>query len=67
MPIRIGDLKLYSLQELSEKLGVTKVTLRTYLKNGKMKGQKMGTTWYVSEESLREYFNATKQAEKAGG
>jgi len=64
MPIQIGDIKLYSLQELSEKLGVTKVTLRTYLKNGKMKGQKMGTTWYVSEESLREYFNATKQVQE---
>ena len=64
MPIQIGELKLYSLQELSEKLGVTKVTLRTYLKNGKMKGQKMGTTWYVSEESLREYFNATKQTQE---
>ena len=64
MPIQIGDIRLYSLQELSEKLGVTKVTLRTYLKNGKMKGQKMGTTWYVSEESLREYFNATKQVQE---
>ena len=60
MPIQIGDIRLHSLKELSEKLGVTKVTLRTYLRNGKIKGRKMGTTWYVTEESLREYFNAQR-------
>jgi excisionase family DNA binding protein len=61
MPIQIGDIKLHSLKELSEKLGVTKVTLRTYLRTGKIKGRKMGTTWYVTEESLREYFNADRR------
>jgi excisionase family DNA binding protein len=61
MPIQIGDIKLHSLKELSEKLGVTKVTLRTYLRSGKIKGRKMGTTWYVTEESLGEYFNAERR------
>jgi excisionase family DNA binding protein len=60
MPIQIGDIRLHSLKELSEKLGVTRVTLRTYLRDGKIKGGKMGTTWYVTEESLREYFNAQR-------
>lgn len=61
MPIQIGDIRLYSLKELSEKLGVTKITLQTYLKTGKIKGRKMGTTWHVTEESLREYFNADRR------
>jgi len=61
MPIQIGDIRLYSLKELSEKLGVSEVTLRTYLREGKIKGRKMGTTWYVTEESLREYFNAERR------
>ena len=61
MPIQIGDIKLYSLKELSEKLEVTRVTLRSYLRSGKIKGRKMGTTWYVTEESLREYFNAERR------
>jgi excisionase family DNA binding protein len=61
MPIQIGDIRLHSLKELSEKLGVTKVTLRTYLREGKIKGRKMGITWYVTEESLREYFNAERR------
>ncbi len=61
MPVRIGDSRLHSLKELSEKLGVTKLTLQTYLREGKIKGRKMGTTWYVTEESLREYFNAERR------
>jgi excisionase family DNA binding protein len=56
MPITFTNLVLYDLQELSKKLNVHIVTLRTYLKEGRLRGQKMGTKWYVSEESLREFF-----------
>jgi excisionase family DNA binding protein len=61
MPIQIGNIRLYSLKELSENLGVTKVTLRSYLRKGKIAGRKMGTNWYVTEESLREFFNAERR------
>jgi excisionase family DNA binding protein len=57
MPIRLENLILYSILELSEKLGVTATTIRAYLKAGKLRGQKMGAQWYVSEDSLREFFN----------
>jgi excisionase family DNA binding protein len=56
MPITFTNLVLYDLQELSKKLNVHIVTLRTYLKEGRLRGQKMGTKWYVSEDSLREFF-----------
>lgn len=62
MPIQLGNLTLYSILELSEKLGITSATLRAYMKNGKLRGQKMGTKWYISEESLREFFNAGASA-----
>jgi len=58
MPITIGNIKLYSVKELSESLNVTPITLRKYLVSGRLKGQKVGGTWYVIEESLREYFLA---------
>lgn len=56
MPIKFESLTLYDLQELSKKMNVHIVTLRTYLKEGRLRGQKMGTKWYVSEDSLREFF-----------
>lgn len=59
MPITFTNLVLYDLKELSKKLNVHIVTLRTYLKEGRLRGQKIGTRWYVSEDSLREFFLAT--------
>jgi len=34
MPILLGELKLYSLKELSKSLGITMFTLRTYIRQG---------------------------------
>lgn len=56
MPIQLGDIKLYSILELSEILKTSKVTLRAYMKTGKLRGQKVGARWYATEESLREFF-----------
>ncbi len=57
MPKTIGKIRLYSLKELSRKLDVNIVTLRTYIRTGRLKGAKMGVQWMVSEDNLREYFD----------
>lgn len=57
MPVEIGDIKLFSLDDLSKTLGVTTVTLRSYISKGKLKARKMGGKFFVSEDSIREYFN----------
>lgn len=56
MPKKIGDLKLYSVDDLHEMLGISKMTLRSYLREGKLKGRKLGVQWFVTEESIRAYF-----------
>ncbi len=57
MPKTIGKIRLYSLKELSKRLDVNIVTLRSYIRTGRLKGAKMGVSWMVSEDNLREYFN----------
>jgi len=57
MPKIIGDLKLYDVEELSELLDIQDRTIRQILREGKLKGRKLARKWYVSEESLREYFS----------
>lgn len=57
MPITLGNLKLYSVDELAERLRVTKLTIRTYCRQGRLRARKVGNRWYVSEESLSDYFN----------
>lgn len=49
--------RLFSLTELEEVLGVTHRTLQTYIKDGRLKGVKIGGRWKVSEESLRSFVN----------
>lgn len=57
MPIVLGDVKLYSVSELSETLDINVQTVRKMLNTGKLKGRKMARKWYVTEESLRQYFD----------
>lgn len=57
MPKKIGSLTLYSVDDLHEMLGVSKMTLRAYLREGRLKGKKLGVQWYVTENAIKEYFN----------
>lgn len=57
MPKKIGNLTLFSVDDLHEQLGLSKMTIRAYLRNGKIRGRKLGVKWYVTEEALHEYFD----------
>lgn len=57
MAVKIGTLELYDVDELARLLDVQPKTIRAYLKEGKLKGRKMARRWYVTEDSLREYFS----------
>jgi excisionase family DNA binding protein len=61
MPVKIGDVELYNIQELSELFGIGQVTLRRMFKDGRLKGRKMARRWYVTAENLREYFEESEQ------
>lgn len=51
------DIKLYTLAEMAEMLDVTQRTLLTYLKDGKLKGVKIGGKWRISEENYKKFVN----------
>lgn len=57
MAKKIGNLTLYSVDDLHELLGISKMTLRAYLREGRIRGRKLGVSWYVTEEAVREYFS----------
>jgi len=66
MSKKIGNIKLYTLSELHKKLEdldlkVTPLTLRKYIRTGKLKGVKMGTRYVVTEDSLKEFFETKHQ------
>ncbi|HMB40325.1 MAG TPA: helix-turn-helix domain-containing protein [Balneolaceae bacterium] len=57
MPRKIGSLTLYSVDDLHDLLGISKMTLRAYLREGRLKGRKLGVQWFVTEEAIRDYFD----------
>lgn len=56
MPREIGSLTLYSVEDLHQQLGLSKMTIRAYLRDGKIAGRKLGVKWYVTESALKAYF-----------
>lgn len=53
----VSDIKLYTLEELTDMLNVTVYTLRNYVKSGKLKAAKIGGKWRVSEDNLKKFIN----------
>jgi len=56
MPVQLGNLNLFAVDELANKFGLNKVSVRRLFRSGKIKGRKVGKRWYCTEEDLRNYF-----------
>jgi excisionase family DNA binding protein len=46
MPKQVGDITLYTVLELSKLLDVTEVTLRRYIKSGRLKAKTIGGAYH---------------------
>lgn len=54
MKVVLG-IKLYSLKEVGELLGVQTASVHKYVHQGRLKAQMIGGTKYVSEENLKDF------------
>jgi excisionase family DNA binding protein len=54
-----GSIKVYSPKKIAEILDVKEAFVKRQLREGKMKGFKMGKFWRISEEGLDEFINAS--------
>ena len=53
--LQVGKEKAYNVQEVAEILKLTPVTVRTYIRQGKIKAQKVGTRYHVTESNLNSF------------
>ena len=53
--IEIGDIKAYDVQEIAKIFDMTPQSIRKFIREGRIKGRKVGTRWYVTEEAIRDY------------
>ena len=55
MPTTIDNVTVYSVTDVSQMLNVTTVSVRNYIKQGHLKGQKVMGRWFVSEQEVSEF------------
>ena len=55
MPTIIEGIKFYTIPETAEALNVTPQTIRTYIKQGKIKSQRIGRPILITENNLKEF------------
>lgn len=55
MATEIQGIKLFTIPETAEALNVTPQTIRAWIKQGKLKGDKVGAVILITENSLIEY------------
>ena len=58
MPAQIEDVTVYSVTDVSQMLNVTTVSVRNYIKQGHLKGQKVMGRWMVAEEEVSAFLKA---------
>jgi excisionase family DNA binding protein len=58
MPTQIENIKFYTVQEIAQALQVTPQTVRAYIKQGKIRAQRIGRPLLITESSLKEFLQA---------
>lgn len=51
----VSDQRLYTTEEVAQKLEIHQQTVRRMIRAGKIRGTRIGRLQYVSEKSLSEY------------
>ena len=53
MVIKIGDMTAYDVEDLAKMFRLTPITIRQYIREGRLPGRKFGKRWYVLEEDVK--------------
>lgn len=59
MPTVIENIKFYTLAETAEALKVTPQTIRAWIKQGRIKSQRIGRPILITEKNLMEFLQHT--------
>lgn len=53
----MGELKVYTIEEVVALLHVTRRSIYSYIKDGKLKAVKIGKYWRVTQENLEAFLS----------
>jgi len=57
----IEGIKFYTIPEVAEALNVTPQTIRAWIKQGKIKSQRIGRPILITENNLKEFLKESNQ------
>ena len=60
--IEIGDIKVFTCEEVAERLGVSVRRIRSFIKTGQLKARKMGRTYCITENKLQEFLECESES-----
>lgn len=61
---QVAGIKLYSVRDLHEALGVNERTIREWFNKKRLRGVKISKGWYVTEENLRAFLSGEEGRHK---
>lgn len=61
MSLEIEGIIFYTTQEVAKKLGITMQTVRDYIKKDKLKGQRVGKSFLVSDHNLKAFLKVDEK------
>lgn len=54
------DIKTLTPEHVAERLAVSPLTVRKWLRSGKLKGIKIGRLWRITERDFQDFINKAK-------
>jgi excisionase family DNA binding protein len=57
---KINGIDLLESKDIAERLNISMPTVSKYLKDGRIKAQKIGREWYITEENLESFIRGNK-------
>ena len=58
---KVYEIVLYDVPEIATTLNISKLTVLNYIKRGKLKAQKIGRRWWISQSNLEDFLNAKQE------
>lgn len=62
--ITIQNINFYTVDEVAKELKVTPLTVRQYIKRGKIPAQRIGRPYLISQEALNNFLQPVKETQQ---
>ncbi len=53
--IELGQLKIFTAEEVAQRLGTTAARIRSLIKKGELTARRVGKTYFITEKKLEEF------------